>query len=229
MILVPCEQGSPQWLSLRLGLVTASRCKDACERLKSGAPSQKAIAYAAQVAFERVTGTAADDTFVSFAMRRGTELEPMARIAYEAHTGNLIEEAGIAFTDDRRFGYSTDGYAADDGAICPLSALTVITVWRTRDLSEYMHQMQMGLWITGRQWIDFVMFDPRLKPVGKEFFIERVRRDEGLHRGHGGWPDVVHRAGRRVRGGATIAVGWPDRCGCASDVGWAPIWAGRGR
>ena len=181
MILVPCEQGSPQWLGLRLGVVTASRCKEACDRLKSGAPSQKAIAYAAQVAFERVTGAAADDAFVSFAMRRGTELEPMARLAYEAHSGNLIEEAGIAFTDDRRFGYSTDGYAADDGAIeikCPLSALTVITVWRTRDLSEYMHQMQMGLWITGREWIDFVMFDPRLKPVGKELFIERVRRDE---------------------------------------------------
>ena|SRR5450631_1103143 len=108
MILVPCEQGSPQWLSLRLGVVAASRCKEARERLKRGAPSQRAIAYAAQVAFERVTGAAADDASVSFAMRRGTELEPMARLAYEAHTGNLIQEAGIAFTGDRSFGYSTD-------------------------------------------------------------------------------------------------------------------------
>ena len=38
MILEPCEQGSELWFGLRLGVITASRCKDACDRLKSGAP-----------------------------------------------------------------------------------------------------------------------------------------------------------------------------------------------
>jgi len=180
MILEPCEQGSELWFGLRLGVITASRCQDACDRLKSGAASQRAIAYAAQVAFERVAGVACDDTFVNFAMRQGSELEPLARQAYEERTGTLIQEAGVVLTDDRRFGYSSDGYAGEDGAIeikCPLSPLTVVALWRTRDLSDYMHQMQMGLWITGRRWIDFVMFDPRLAPVGKDLLIERVERD----------------------------------------------------
>ena len=182
-IIVDCEQGTPEWHAARVGAITASRCKDACDTLKNGQPSAKALGYAAQVAMERVAGVSCDDTFVNFAMRRGTELEPAARSAYEAHTGNLVQPAGMVFTDDRWFGYSTDGFVEDDGAIeikCPLSPLVVVSMWREQDLSDYMHQMQMGLWITGRQWVDFVMYDPRLAPVNKHKFIRRVRRDENF-------------------------------------------------
>lgn len=181
MIVIDCDQGTPEWLAARLGCVTASRCKDACDKLKSGAPSGKAIGYAAQVAMERVAGVQCDDTYVNFAMRRGTELEPLARSAYEAATGNWVQQAGIVKTDDHRHGYSTDGFIGDDGALeikCPLSPLVVVKMWRDADLSDYVHQIQMGLWITGRHWLDFVMFDPRLAPVGKELFIKRVLRDE---------------------------------------------------
>lgn len=181
MIFIDVEQGTPEWLSARIGSVTASRCRDACDKLKSGAPSQKAIAYAAQVAMERVAGVPCDDVFVNFAMRRGSELEPKARSAYEVRTGHLVQQSGIVKTDDNWFGYSTDGFINDDGAQeikCPLSPLTVVRMWRDGDLSDYMHQMQMGLWITGRKWIDFVMYDPRLGPVGKDLYIRRVFRDE---------------------------------------------------
>ncbi len=181
MITIDCEQGTREWLEARVGLITASRCKDACDTLKNGQPSAKAMGYAAQVAMERVAGVSCDDVFVNFAMRRGTELEPEARVVYEAASGNLVQRAGIVLTDDRRFGYSTDGAVDDDGLIeikCPLSPLVVVTMWRDQDLSNYQHQMQMGLWITGRKWIDFVMYDPRLAPVGKHKFIKRVRRDE---------------------------------------------------
>lgn len=183
MIVVDCEQGTPEWHAARIGAVTASRCKDACDTLKGGQPSAKAMAYAAQVAMERVSGVSCDDTFVNFAMRRGTELEPEARSVYEAHSGNIVQPAGIVFTDDRWFGYSTDGFVEDDGAIeikCPLSPLVVVSMWRDQDLEAYMHQMQMGLWITGRKWIDFIMYDPRLSSVRKHQFIRRVPRDEAF-------------------------------------------------
>ena len=36
----------------------------------------------------------------------------------------------------------------------------------------------MGLWILGRQWCDFIMFDPRLEAVGKSVFVKRVQRDD---------------------------------------------------
>lgn len=181
MILVQCEQGSQEWHEARVGVITASRAADACDKLKSGVPSSKALGYAAQVAMERVAGVACDDTFVNFAMRRGTELEPRARLAYEEETGQLVQEAGIALTDDRLFGYSTDGFVGADGMIeikCPLSALKVVTMWKDHDLAEYRHQIQMGLWLTGRHWCDFIMYDPRLVTVGKELFVEHIERDE---------------------------------------------------
>ena len=162
-------------------MITASRCKDACDTLKNGAPSSKALGYAAQVAMEIVCGVSCDDTFVNFAMRRGTELEPLARRAYEVRSGNIVQRSGIALTDDRRFGYSTDGFVDEDGAIeikCPLSPLVVVSMWRDGDLSDYMHQIQMGLWLTGRRWVDFCMFDPRLAPSGKDLYLRRVQRDE---------------------------------------------------
>ena len=183
MIYVDCEQGTDEWHAARLAVTTASRAKDACDKLKNGEPSQKAIGYAAQVAMERVSCVSCDDVFVNFAMRRGTELEPIARSAYETHTGNMVEESGIYLTDDRLFGYSSDGVIGSDGLIeikCPNSPLIVINMWRDGDLSDYMHQIQMGLWLTGRKWLDFVMFDPRLETVGKSLFIKHVTRDEAF-------------------------------------------------
>ena len=181
MIHIQCKQGEPDWFAARLGSCTASRASDACDTLKSGSPTKSAIAYAAQVAMESETHVACDDVFVNFAMKRGSELEPQARMAYEMATGNFVAESGIFLTDDKAFGYSSDGTIGDDGLIeikCPLSALTVISMWRDGDLSDYMHQMQFGLWLTGRKWCDFVMFDPRLRGVGKALFIKRVARDE---------------------------------------------------
>jgi hypothetical protein len=182
MILIDCDQGTPEWFAARLGVITASKAKDACDKLKTtGKPSKVALAYAAQLAMERVSGQPCDDTFQNFAMRRGSELEPKARFAYEEHTGQLVRESGLVLTDDRLFGYSTDGLIGDDGLIeikCPMSALTVVSMWRDADLSDYEHQIQMGLWLTGRQWLDFVMFDPRLDAVGKSLFIQHVERDE---------------------------------------------------
>jgi hypothetical protein len=200
MILLTLTQGSPEWLAARAGVITASRAKDACDRLADkpakvdkktgevtpavrGAPSQKQLAYAALVAMERVAGVPCDDTFVNNAMKRGSALEPEARLAYEARTGHLVQESGLVLTDDGRLGYSTDGFIGSDGAIeikAPFNALTVVSLWRDVDLSDYMHQMQFGLWITGRKWIDFVLYDPRLAPVGKDLLVRRVERDEAF-------------------------------------------------
>lgn len=189
MIHVACEQGSPEWHAARVGVITASRFKDACDRLKPakgqtvGEPSQKMRAYAAEVAIERVSGQPAGDTFVTWQMKRGTELEPAARLAYEEQTGLIVEEAGIALTEDRRFGYSTDGYVRPDGCVeikCPASPEKVVAIWRDGDLSEYVHQIQGGLWLTGRRWCDFVMYAPQLAVVEKDLLVHRVERDEGF-------------------------------------------------
>lgn len=183
MIFIDCQQGTPEWLAARIGVITASRFKDACDTLKTGKPSQKSSDYEYEIAGETVKGKQVGDTFVNYAMRRGTELEPAARREYEKRTGLFALEAGIVLTDDSRFGYSTDGFVDDDGLIeikCPLNERKKIEMWETGDISEYMHQIQGGMWITGRKWCDFIMFDPDYDVVEKNLYIKRVKRDEAF-------------------------------------------------
>lgn len=181
--LIECPQGSPEWLEARTGVITASRFKDAVDALKNGTPSAKSVSYAAQVAIERISRTPSDEGFTTWQMRRGTELEPTARMEYEVITGNLASESGLALTEDGVFGYSTDGFVGDDGLIeikCPASPEKIVAIWATGDLSEYIHQIQGGLWITGRKWCDFIMYCPQLEPVRKQLFLRRVERDDNF-------------------------------------------------
>lgn len=183
MIFIACEQGSEEWHRARCGVITASKFRDAVEKTAKGRPTAKSELYAAQVALERISGTPCDEVFNSWQMKRGTELEPKARMEYEAATGNFATESGVVLTDDRLFGYSTDGEIEADGIIeikCLASAIGVLEMWRDRDLSDYMHQMQGGMWITGRKYCDFVMFAPQLEAVGKQLFKQRVERDDNF-------------------------------------------------
>lgn len=183
-------QGSPEWLQARSGAITASRFGDARARLKRASGDRKAgdwadaaLKYAWTVAMERIAGKPLDEAFVTWQMRRGTELEPEARRAYEGRTGTLVEEAGIVFTEDRRFGYSTDGFVEGDGMVeikCPAACDKIGAVWTDPDhaAADYLDQILGGLWITGRQWCDLVVYCPWLEPVGKDLFIRRILRDE---------------------------------------------------
>jgi hypothetical protein len=61
------EQGSPEWLALRAGKVTASRVADVIAKTKNGASASRGN-YLAQLVAERLTGTAAE-SFTNAAMR----------------------------------------------------------------------------------------------------------------------------------------------------------------
>jgi hypothetical protein len=146
-------------------------------------PGDAAIKYAWLIAMETIAREPLDDTFVTYAMRRGQELEPRARSVYERRTGAWIEEAGIALTDDDRFGYSTDGLRDDDGLIeikCPMACDKLGEVWQHPESAhlEYIDQINGGLWITGRKYCDLIVYCPWLAPVGKDLFVKRIHRDE---------------------------------------------------
>lgn len=146
-------------------------------------PSEKAIKYAWLIAMETIAREPLDDTFVTYAMTRGRELEPRARSVYEHRTGAWIDEVSLILTDDSRFGYSADGFRDDDGLIeikCPLAADKVGEVWQHPETAhlEYIDQINGGLWITGRKYCDLVVYCPWLAPVGKDLFVKRIYRDE---------------------------------------------------
>ena len=171
------EQGSPEWKQARAGKVTASRAKDARDRLKSGAASGKQIAYACQVALERVSHQPADATFENWQMREGHVQEPIARAAYERRTGNLVDEVGAFATDDDLFLYSPDGLIDGEGLLevkTMFSPERIMTIVGNGDVSDFIDQCMFGLWLTGRQWIDLVVWVPSLEHLT----IKRIDRDE---------------------------------------------------
>ncbi|HJV52823.1 MAG TPA: YqaJ viral recombinase family protein [Noviherbaspirillum sp.] len=184
---VECAQGTPEWLSARAGLCTASRFADAVSvttrasgSRKAGDPTAAAERYAADIAIERITGKPFGEPPKSWILDRGHELERLARMAYEDKNTAFVTEAGIC-VDGNGFGYSTDGLVDKDGLIeikCPIDSAKIIAMWKTGDVSEYIHQMQGGMWITGRKWCDFIMYVPDLAVIGKDLFVKRIARDD---------------------------------------------------
>lgn len=144
-------------------------------------PSDTAKRYAADLAIERISSMPHGEPAKAWVLERGHEMETRARMLYEARTGAFITEAGICVTDDGIFGYSTDGLAGDDGLIeikSPIDSIKIMEIWRDGDVSEYHHQMQGGMWITGRKWCDFIMYVPDLARVGKDLYVKRILRDD---------------------------------------------------
>lgn len=170
------EQGSEAWLAARKGCITGSRFKDCRDKLKSGQPSKACIAYAMDTARERVGGCA-PAKFQNAAMRTGTEQEPLARLAYERRTGNLVEEVGFFTTEDGLFGLSPDGLIDDDGVLeikTMVSSDTLFTAVADGDVSAYTDQCLGYLWLLGRKWVDLVLWAPDLNHM----VIKRITRDE---------------------------------------------------
>jgi putative phage-type endonuclease len=172
------EQRTPEWFAKRLGLVTASRIADVMAKTKTGVSASRS-GYMAQLITERLTG-APTEGYQSAAMEWGTEQEPHARAAYEAREGVLVDEVDFVRHPILEAGASPDGLVGEDGCIeikCPNTS-TMLEYIEDRSVPrKYLLQMQWQLACTGRNWCDFVAFDPRL-PEHLRLLVIRVPRDE---------------------------------------------------
>ncbi len=169
------DQRSPEWFADRCGCVTASSVANVLAKIKTGEAADRRN-YRARLVVERLTGNPVE-TFSNGAMQRGVELEPMARLAYEVKTGNWVIESG--FWKDGWLGASPDGLIDDDGLLeikCP-SLATHLDYLKSGFPSGYQPQVQMQMWVTNRQWCDFVSYAPEY-PEHLKLFIVRVKRDD---------------------------------------------------
>jgi putative phage-type endonuclease len=175
------EQRTDEWYAARLGRVTASRVADVVAKTKTGYSTSRAN-YMAELICERLTGVRGD-FYMNAAMQWGVDREPEARAAYEASKGALVTEIGFApHNSINGSGASPDGLVDDDGLVeikCPITATHLDTLLSETVPGKYMTQMQWQMACTGRQWCDFVSYDPRL-PEAMRLFVKRVRRDEAL-------------------------------------------------
>ena len=181
MILETETQRTADWFDARLGKATASRFKDAIATLKNGNPSQAQLDYLTELVVERLTNTPAQRVVTS-AMNWGTEQEPAARAAYERATGRIVEETGFVAHDTLLAGCSPDGLVDWDGLIeikCPYNSAVHIETLLNGMPAHHTAQVQGQMWITGRDWCDFVSYDPRM-PETLQLHVQRITRDPGF-------------------------------------------------
>lgn len=172
-------QGSMEWLAARAGHATASRFKDILATIKTGEAATRR-SYRMQLVTERLTGLPVE-SYKNAAMEWGTNTEPLARMAYEALTGSLVEEAPFILHPTIKWvGASPDGLVGEDGMVeikCPFQSTVHVETLQVGMPPEHVAQIQGNLWVNGRAWCDFICFDPRM-PERLTVFTQRITRDD---------------------------------------------------
>lgn len=172
MLVSNFEQGSQEWLQSRLGKPTASNFGKLIT--PTGRPSTSAEGYINELIAQRITGEL-PEFYTNAAMERGNELEPAAKALYEFINDVEVAEVGLCLHDTLDCGASPDGLVGVDGGIeikCPLPHTHIAYLREGVVPSKYIPQIQGCLWITGREWWDFMSYHPAMEDL-----IVRVERD----------------------------------------------------
>lgn len=176
------EQGSDEWKLARLGHVTASNMADVMSKGKGNAEAVGRYKYKVRLVAERLTQTAGE-SFSNAAMEWGVEQEQFACIEYEAATNQFVDKTGFWLHPNIPYlGVSPDRLVGDKGLIevkCPNTTTHLGYLFEGKIPTDYYKQIQCQLWVTDREWCDFVSYDPRL-PKRNQLLIVRTERDESL-------------------------------------------------
>jgi len=170
-------QGTDEWRAVKCGKISASSMADVLASRRNGGESKTRKTYMLRLLAERLSGIP-QETYQNGAMQWGVENEPFARQAYEMD--KLLYSTQIGFYQTSDFtGCSPDGLIDDDGLIeikCPYTSTHLQYILDNKAPCEYYAQVQAQMWITGRQWCDFVSYDPRV--LVRPYWCIRVPRDE---------------------------------------------------
>jgi putative phage-type endonuclease len=174
------EQRTPEWYAARAGRMTASCFVDVIAVTKAGTPTAARSKYMRSLAFERLAGMPTKGPSAK-SLEWGTEAEEYAGPAYEVETGNVITPAGFVLHPTYDFiGGSPDGLVSTDGIVeikCPHDETVHVQTLLEGMPAEHMPQVQGNLLVTGRQWADFISYDPRQSERFR-LFVQRVPRDD---------------------------------------------------
>lgn len=173
MEIINCTQGEPEWFQHRCGIPTASMFST----MMAGGKGATRTKYLYEKAGEIITGEPAEGFKGNVHTGRGHEHEPIARALYEAQTGNEVDECGFMLADYKA-GYSPDGLVSESGLIeikSKLPHLQIEILLKDEVPASHKKQVQGGLLISEKEWLDFVIYSP-----GLPLFVKRCYRDEEL-------------------------------------------------
>jgi len=171
------EQGSEEWLAARCGLVTASVVGQlVTPKTIKPASNDESRALTFLLVAERITGFV-DPVYVNADMARGQFDEPLARNLYSETYAPVSETGFMVRTEPTwKLGYSPDGLVGDDGLIevkSPRAKTHLRTILNDEVPSYHMAQIQAGLLVTGRDWLDYLSYSG-----GMPMFRKRVYPDQ---------------------------------------------------
>ena len=175
------DQRSSEWFEARCGSLGASKIGVALSRLKrSGDRTAAAMDYLYELGAERLTGVPAKR---SNPMSWGVEHEDEARRFYAFLTNLPVVKIGLIPHPRIKGAHaSPDSLVGDEGGLelkCPTSATHFRTLLEQAVPEDHLPQVHWALACSGRQWWDFVSYDPRF-PDRLQFFQKRVMRDETI-------------------------------------------------
>ena len=162
-------QGSDEWFQVRMGIPTASEF--ATVLAKGQGLTRKT--YMLKLAGERLTGVPME-SYTNGHIERGKEMEAEAREIYAMAADVELTEVGFIRRGD--IGCSPDRLIGDDGGIevkTTLPHLLIGLLLRDKFPPAHRAQVQGTLLVTGRKWLDLVVYWP-----GLPLFVKRAYRDE---------------------------------------------------
>jgi hypothetical protein len=218
------SQGTPEWMSLRAGIPTASEFDALVTPKFEPRKGQTPETYLAKKLAERWLGGPLP-TFTSTAeMEQGHILEEEAKPWYSLEYGVELERAGFITTDDGKVGCSPDGLISADGGIeikCPAPHTHAAYVMAGEVPDQYLAQVHGSMFVTGRPWWRFVSYRRKFPAL-----VIQVERDEkiqaALSEALGLFVDRLERAFARLQ---EINGGPPKHLSKNSEK---PFWWGAG-
>lgn len=172
------KQGSNEWKLARVGSVGASDSPQVMRKTAKGYSADRDSLLTEKI-YERLTGKPWP-SFMTGPMQRGLDLEPIARMTYAIIKGHEVDEAGLVPHPKIKGSHaSPDGYVGGKGLV-EIKAPEVKAHMKLHDTGsishDHMTQMQWQLAVTGRDWVDYVSFNPDF-PLRMQLWTRRIPRD----------------------------------------------------
>ena len=168
------EQGSDEWLQIRLGKPTASNFFKIIS--PTGKESTQADKYMNELIAERIRGERYEKFKSTSSMERGKELEEDAAQAYGLLRGVEPVRVGFVTNDEGTAGCSPDRFVFEDGILevkTPDPDNHVEHMLKEKLEQEHRPQTQGQLWLCQKKWADTMCNNPKMVPV-----IMRSIRDD---------------------------------------------------
>lgn len=163
------------WLAERCGRLTASRMKDAMDFRKDGKPGAYRVKLLHELLAERLTGFSVPHV-VTEPMEHGLEYEDEAVDKFVELTGRDVRLSRFYKHPAIEYFGATPDRELDDGLLevkCPTTAKYV--AWKMAGVvpEEHKPQMLAQLACSGKSWVGFVAYDPRIKEERHRLFLAK--------------------------------------------------------